>query len=252
MSIANEVPINPSACFCQPFNEENVTDWKYADSLVFETGKGDDTSVWHGIENTTNIVNPCTFKKTIDGYETSFPGEESIGCKYEPNVFFMSVILFFGTYVLAMTLKKFKNERFFPSGIRNYISDFAVIIAIFAMVVIDILFGVSTPKLSVPPEFKPTHPNRGWTIPLFNGNPWYTCLVAVVPALLGSILVFMDQQITAVIVNRKEHLMKKGPGYHLDLLVLCVIIIINSYLGIPWYVASTILSINHVRKVVSG
>ena len=117
MSIANEVPINPSACFCQPFNEENVTDWKYADSLVFETGKGDDISVWHGIENTTNIVNPCTFKKTIDGYETSFPGEESIGCRYEPNVFFMSVLLFFGTYVLAMTLKK-ETEVDFDTFIR--------------------------------------------------------------------------------------------------------------------------------------
>ena len=54
----------------------------------------------------------------------------------------MSVILFFGTYLLAMTLKKFKNERFFAAAIRNYISDFAVIIAIFAMVIIDILFEV--------------------------------------------------------------------------------------------------------------
>ena len=29
----------------------------------------------------------------------------------------------------------------------------------------------------------------------------------------------MDQQITAVIVNRKEHKLLKGGGYHLDLLV---------------------------------
>jgi hypothetical protein len=36
-------------------------------------------------------------------------------------------------------------------------------------------------------------------------NPWWTPLAAFVPALLGTILVFMDQQITAVIVNRKEN-----------------------------------------------
>lgn len=42
----------------------------------------------------------------------------------------------------------------------------------------------------------------------FVGNPWWTSLVAFVPALLACILIFMDQQITAVIVNRKEHKLK--------------------------------------------
>lgn len=43
-----------------------------------------------------------------------------------------------------------------------------------------------------------------------------------------------DQQITAVIVNRKENLLKKGGGYHLDLLIVAIGIIVNSLLGIPW------------------
>jgi hypothetical protein len=36
--------------------------------------------------------------------------------------------------------------------------------------------------------------------------------------LLGSILIFMDQQITAVIVNRKEHKLEVSPhtGFHPD------------------------------------
>lgn len=42
----------------------------------------------------------------------------------------------------------------------------------------------------------------------YAGNPWWTSIVAVVPALLACILLFMDQQITAVIVNRKEHKLK--------------------------------------------
>ena len=174
--------------------------------------------------------------------------EQPLPCSSH-NVFLMSLLLFFGTYFLATFLKKFKNERFFPAVIRNYISNFSVIIAIFLMVVMDFLLEVRTPKLSVPSELTPTWSGRGWVIPLFNGNPWYTALLALLPALLGSILIFMDQQITAVIVNRKEHMLRKGPGYHLDLLVLSLIIIINSYLGIPWYVASTILSINHVRSL---
>ena len=35
-------------------------------------------------------------------------------------------------------------------------------------------------------------------------------LAAAIPALLVTILIFMDQQITAVIVNRKEHKLKVG------------------------------------------
>lgn len=55
---------------------------------------------------------------------------------------------------------------------------------------------------------KPTSPHRGWFVPPFGGNPWWVYLASSLPALLVTILVFMDQQITAVIVNRKEHKLK--------------------------------------------
>ena len=63
-------------------------------------------------------------------------------------------------------------------------------------------------SLKVPSEFKPTLHSRGWIIAPFNNNPMWTALLAVFPALLGTILIFMDQQITAVIVNRKENKLK--------------------------------------------
>ena len=95
---------------------------------------------------------------------------------------------------------------------RSIISDFAVMIAIVLMVLIDALIGLKTPKLEVPEKFEPTNKdNRGWFIPPFHPkNPWWICIAAIVPALLGTILIFMDQQITAVIVNRKENKLKVG------------------------------------------
>ena len=58
----------------------------------------------------------------------------------------------------------------------------------------------------MPETLTPTDPNvRGWIIPFFGNNPVWTAVVAIVPAILATILIFMDQQITAVIVNRKEH-----------------------------------------------
>lgn len=60
---------------------------------------------------------------------------------------------------------------------------------------------------------QPTWEGRGWWIPPFNGNPFWTAIVAFVPALLACILIFMDQQITTVIVNRKENKLKKVRFY---------------------------------------
>ncbi|XP_032570770.1 sodium-driven chloride bicarbonate exchanger isoform X13 [Drosophila sechellia] len=166
------------------------------------------------------------------------------------NVFLMSLVLCAGTFLISTVLKEFKNALFFPSIVRQYISDFSVLIAIFAMSFFDYSLGVPTQKLEVPNELKPTLSTRGWLIPPFaEKNPWWSAIIAVFPALLGTILIFMDQQITAVIVNRKENKLKKGCGYHLDLFILSILIAICSMMGLPWFVAATVLSINHVNSL---
>ena len=95
------------------------------------------------------------------------------------------------------------------------------------MTVTDLLVQVDTPKLSVstmrevqchflelcnltslvqvPETLRPTWEGRGWLIHPLGNNPVWSAFAAIIPALLGTILIFMDQQITAVIVNRKEH-----------------------------------------------
>ncbi|CAI5667422.1 electrogenic sodium bicarbonate cotransporter 1 isoform X1 [Oreochromis niloticus] len=170
-------------------------------------------------------------------------------CGYMPDITLMSFILFLGTYTCSMSLKKFKTSRFFPTQVRKLISDFAIILAILLFCGVDALVGVETPKLLVPSEFKPTSPLRGWFVPPFGGNPWWVYLAAALPALVVTILIFMDQQITAVIVNRKEHKLKKGAGYHLDLFWVAILIVICSFMGLPWYVAATVISIAHIDSL---
>ncbi|XP_071627256.1 sodium-driven chloride bicarbonate exchanger isoform X7 [Temnothorax longispinosus] len=195
-------------------------------------------------------MNWTTLDKTAcENYNGTMVGD---GCNiphYVPNVFLMSIILFMGTFLLSVELKDFKNALFFPSKVRQVVSDFAVIIAIFSMSTLDHFVGIPTPKLEVPAEFKPTLDGRGWIIWPFQRNPWWSAVGACLPALLGTILIFMDQQITAVIVNRKENKLKKGCGYHLDLFVLAILIEICSVMGLPWFVAATVLSINHVNSL---
>uniref|UniRef100_A0A8C0KIW5 Anion exchange protein n=1 Tax=Canis lupus dingo TaxID=286419 RepID=A0A8C0KIW5_CANLU len=99
-------------------------------------------------------------------------------CQFIPDLALMSFILFFGTYSMTLTLKKFKFSRYFPT--------------------------------------KPTRPDRGWFVAPFGKNPWWVYLASILPALLVTILIFMDQQITAVIVNRKENKLRgtKSDRHH--------------------------------------
>ncbi|KAM7375217.1 hypothetical protein PAMA_014347 [Pampus argenteus] len=168
---------------------------------------------------------------------------------YIPDVLFWCVVLFFSTVFMSAFLKEFKTSRYFPTKVRAIISDFAVFITILTMVLVDYALGVPSPKLQVPNKFKPTRDDRGWIINPVGPNPWWTTIVTFLPALLCTILIFMDQQITAVIINRKEHKLKKGCGYHLDLFVVGVMLGVCSVMGLPWFVAATVLSISHVNSL---
>ncbi|CAF1623715.1 unnamed protein product, partial [Rotaria magnacalcarata] len=175
------------------------------------------------------------------------------GCStpvYHADIFFFSVLLFIFTFLICMVLKEFRNSSFLPANIRTILSDFAVLIAIVIMSVWDGYLLLNTPKLYVPTEFKPTRPHdRGWFIPFYGKNELWTIPLAIIPALIATILIFMDQQITAVIINRKEFKLKKSPGYHLDLFVLSLTILIQSILGLPWFVAATVLALTHVNSL---
>ncbi|XP_071320710.1 sodium-driven chloride bicarbonate exchanger-like isoform X2 [Trachinotus anak] len=168
---------------------------------------------------------------------------------YIPDVLFWCVVLFFSTVFMSAFLKEFKTSRYFPTKVRSIISDFAVFITILTMVLVDYALGIPSPKLQVPSKFKPTRDDRGWVINPVGPNPWWTTIITFIPALLCTILIFMDQQITAVIINRKEHKLKKGCGYHLDLFVVGVMLGVCSVMGLPWFVAATVLSISHVNSL---
>uniref|UniRef100_A0A8C3RYD4 Anion exchange protein n=1 Tax=Chelydra serpentina TaxID=8475 RepID=A0A8C3RYD4_CHESE len=223
------------SCVCsEPQNPSNETL-----QMWLKTNTSMDTITW------TNLtVSEC--KKFHGVFLGSACGHHG---PYIPDVLFWSVILFFTTFFLSSFLKQFKTKRYFPTKVRSTISDFAVFLTIVIMVLIDWLVGVPSAKLHVPEKFEPTLNDRGWLIDPLGSNPWWTLLVAAFPALLCTILIFMDQQITAVIINRKEHKLKKGCGYHLDLLMVGVMLGICSIMGLPWFVAATVLSISHVNSL---
>uniref|UniRef100_A0A8C5GUJ9 Anion exchange protein n=1 Tax=Gouania willdenowi TaxID=441366 RepID=A0A8C5GUJ9_GOUWI len=238
LKLAHHYPINSD------FRTEYVT--QFDCSCMAPTVLMENTTLPIALTTPVNATWSSLTKTECLKYKGELVGK---ACGFVPDIALMSFILFFGTYTCSMCLKKFKTSPFFPTTVRKLISDFAIILAILIFCGVDMLVGVDTPKLIVPSEFKPTSPKRGWFVPPFGGNPWWVYLASALPALLVTILVFMDQQITAVIVNRKEHKLKKGSGYHLDLFWVAVLLVVCSFMGLPWYVAATVISIAHIDSL---
>ncbi|XP_005327341.2 anion exchange protein 4 isoform X1 [Ictidomys tridecemlineatus] len=225
-------------CFCQyPVPGGNESQW----TRTKPKDKNDLLSMDLGLVNASLLSPPeCTRQ---GGYP------RGPGCHTVPDIAFFSLLLFLTSFLFAMALKHVRTSRFFPSVVRKVLSDFSSVLAILLGCSLDAFLGLATPKLLVPRDFKPTLPGRGWLVSPFGTNPWWLTVAATLPALLLSILIFMDQQITAVILNRKEYRLRKGAGFHLDLFCVAVLMLLTSVLGLPWYVSATVISLAHMDSL---
>ncbi|XP_059675136.1 anion exchange protein 2 isoform X2 [Gavia stellata] len=172
----------------------------------------------------------------------------------QPNTALLSLVLMAGTFFIAFFLRKFKNSRFFPGRIRRLIGDFGVPIAILVMVLVDYsIQDTYTQKLSVPSGFSVTAPDkRGWVInPLGEKSdfPVWMMVASGLPAVLVFILIFMETQITTLIISKKERMLQKGSGFHLDLLLIVAMGGFFALFGLPWLAAATVRSVTHANAL---
>ncbi|XP_034567527.1 solute carrier family 4 member 1a (Diego blood group) [Notolabrus celidotus] len=171
-----------------------------------------------------------------------------------PNTALLSMCLMFGCFSIAFFLRKFKTGHYFPGPIRRLIGDFGVPIAIFFMIAVDICIeDAYTQKLVVPKGVEVTNPKaRGWFInPMGEKKafPIWMMGACCVPALLVFILIFLESQITTLIVSKPERKMVKGSGFHFDLLLLVTMGGISSVFGVPWLSAATVRSVTHANAL---
>ncbi|KAG9470745.1 hypothetical protein GDO78_016857 [Eleutherodactylus coqui] len=178
----------------------------------------------------------------------------AIGPRMQPNTALLSLILMSGTFLIAFFLRKFKNSRFLGGKARRVIGDFGIPISILVMVLIDYtITDTYTQKLNVPSGLSVTSPGkRGWFVhPMGTSSPFplWMMFASAIPALLVFILIFMETQITTLIVSRKERRLKKGSGFHLDLLLIGSLSGLCAVFGLPWLTATTVRSVTHVNAL---
>jgi hypothetical protein len=162
----------------------------------------------------------------------------------------MTLVLALGTFMLSRTFKMFLQTRYLQRGIREFISDFGPAIAIALMT----LFALSMPEVPVetaeiPEEFGTTT-GRPWLVEIF-ALPLWLIFACIGPAILVTVLLFLDQNITTRLVNSPLHSLRKGAGFHLDLGVVGLITVVSSLFALPWIVAATVHSLNHVKSLAT-
>ncbi|NXR79612.1 B3AT protein, partial [Pycnonotus jocosus] len=172
----------------------------------------------------------------------------------EPNTALLSLVLMAGTFFLAFFLRKFKNSSFLPGKVRRLIGDFGVPISIFIMALADFFINDTyTQKLSVPKGLQVTNSTaRGWFIhPMGEREPFpiWMMFASVIPALLVFILIFLETQITTLIVSKPERKLVKGTGFHLDLLLIVAMGGLAALFGMPWLSATTVRTITHANAL---
>ncbi|XP_036770016.1 anion exchange protein 3 isoform X6 [Manis pentadactyla] len=182
------------------------------------------------------------------------PTEGPLGPRNQPNTALLSLILMLGTFLIAFFLRKFRNSRFLGGKARRIIGDFGIPISILVMVLVDYsITDTYTQKLTVPTGLSVTSPHkRTWFIPpLGSARPFppWMMVAAAVPALLVLILIFMETQITALIVSQKARRLLKGSGFHLDLLLIGSLGGLCGLFGLPWLTAATVRSVTHVNAL---
>ncbi|KAG8232819.1 hypothetical protein J437_LFUL014177 [Ladona fulva] len=229
--------------------------------LITGNGTDNDTGVSNGWDSVGYSSNNSDVIE-LEGYGSNFSlhmdngtiiiEDEggSLHLTNQPNTALLCTILALGTFFIAYYLRQFRNSNFLGRSARRALGDFGVPIAIIAMVSMDYLIpDTYTEKLMVPEGLSPSRPDaRGWIVSPTTIETW-VAFAAVVPALLIYILLFMETHICELIIDNKDRKLRKGSGFHLDIVLVCLLNTGCGILGAPWMCAATVRSVAHVSAV---
>lgn len=190
-----------------------------------------------------NFLSEAVFS-IVRGFSKSTMGDFTTGL----SSMNLSLIMWFSTQKLV----SLKQSTVLNESFRNIVSSFGpslVILSLTAISAHPTIKALGMETLSIQTSGLST-PRTGFlgAIPmaLFEFSTPMRFL-AIFPAVLLSILFFLDQNISVRAVNSFK--LEKGSANHLDLLTLSVITLLLSVTGLPWTCAATVQSLGHVRSL---
>lgn len=139
------------------------------------------------------------------------------------------------------------QSKLFTASIRQFLSDFGPSLVIVGMSILSALpvvksSGVVIATLPLPIAAASSLSPHLLSLSAVLHNLWsipiQLRLLSFFPAVLLSMLFFLDQNISSRAVN--SICVRKGGAYHVDMAVLSAITFCLSLLGLPWVCAATV------------
>ncbi|XP_043218670.1 sodium bicarbonate transporter-like protein 11 [Amphibalanus amphitrite] len=161
-------------------------------------------------------------------------------CLRESSVLYLLLML--GTLWVGVSLYNFNKTPYLEAGKRELLADYALPVAVLVMTFVG-SYLFRDVKLA---PFEYRDDNTVQLVSLSGLGAAAVCGSAGLGFCL-SLLFFMDQNISSAMVNNPSNKLKKGPAYHLDLLVVALLNGLLSVLGLPWMHAAIPHSPLHVR-----
>ncbi len=164
------------------------------------------------------------------------------------------------TFGTAIMLKGLPKTRYFTQSIRKNLSNFApaigVVVGSMVARTARLNWGSSLVALQLPAQFV-TSTGRDWSLlsSLLAASTSKLWLAAIPAGIAASLLLYLDQNITARLVNHPRFKQVKGKrrnitdGMHGDMLVLALLTGLSSILGLPWMCGAPTRSAAHVRAL---
>ncbi|XP_063729529.1 LOW QUALITY PROTEIN: solute carrier family 4 member 11-like [Symsagittifera roscoffensis] len=190
------------------------------------------------------IINATSATLANATTESAIVESAADGCGKE--IFLLALLLMLGTLWLGVTLFNFTKSPYLDSTKRVLLADYALpgAVLIFSFIGSYCAKDINSPTIESDDESE-----KYFEIPDIAGLSIGGWLVAVAMGFCLSILFFIDQNISASFVNNPKNNLKKGPAYHLDLLVLAVINAVLSIFALPWIHGALPHSPLHVRAL---
>ncbi|XP_037071841.1 sodium bicarbonate transporter-like protein 11 [Pollicipes pollicipes] len=163
-------------------------------------------------------------------------------CLRENSMLYLLLML--GTLWVGVSLYNFNKTPYLEANKREMLADYALPVAVLVMTFIG-SFLFKEVKLM------PFHYRGENAIGLvsMSGMGAGAVLGSAGLGFCLSLLFFMDQNISSAMVNNPGNKLKKGPAYHLDLMVVALLNGLLSVFGLPWMHAAIPHSPLHVRSL---
>lgn len=162
-----------------------------------------------------------------------------------PENFVLFLFLMFGTLALGLMILQFEQSQFLSATKREMLADYALPIAV---IIFSLIGSWAFNEIKLEPFKYDASSFKIELAPFSNLTPTSILVAAALGASL-SCLFYVDQNVSAALVNNPANKLQKGTAYHWDLVLIAIINVVLSIFNLPWVHAALPHSPLHVRAL---